>query len=299
MNPVALWDRWVRYANRPMDTRPLALFRIAICALVLWDQLQVARFDLFDFILVSGPEGGLVPADLGPFHLAQVVGPEKAGLYLWVTVVVCFSLALVGLLFTPATLLGVVAYAQLADIHFVGDRAIDHVLRTALLFFAFSGAGRAYTLSRHKAATAASWPADCIRVLMVSLYLNAGVVKLFPDIGRWLGWEGLSPVYRSITQPAIAKLDAVSVLWLQPFWWFTSWMTILMEMTAPLLLFKKTRRAWAIHGAALHIGLWLWVDLGIFSPAMLCFYFLICPDLTVDVCNRVEARLARWRTATA
>lgn len=63
----------------------------------------------------------------------------------------------------------------------------------------------------------------------------------------------------------------------------------------PLTL-TRWRNLWAPFGAALHVGLALWVDLGIFSYAMLALYPLVVPDLTVRALDRPGAAVDRARS---
>lgn len=264
-----LWGRWVAFTTRDMDSRPLALVRILGCAAILADLLQVVRLGLVQPLLRPWAAGGLsVVQDSA--NVLVALSPVWGGPAALVVTLVCLTLAMLGVGTRPFLLIGLLAYAQLGHLYPPGDRAIDRLLRSALLILVVSGAHRRFVVTGSRQDRVPAWPADTIRFLLVLVYLSAGISKVQqqPD---WLAWDGTPVLYRVMADPLTARVDPVAAVAFWPLLRFLGWGTIALELSAPLVL---TRWApyWAIAGAAMHLGIALTMDLGMFSWGMLALY---------------------------
>lgn len=291
---TTLWERWVRWTERPVDPRPLALLRILVAGILLLDVARVALLGLLPWMLVPLEAGGLAAARPDAWwRLGSALGDDVAGYVLFAGLVVGLVGMLLGVVYRPAVLLAVFCHAQLGFVFPPGDRAAAAVSRTVLLLMCFVAADRAWSLRSRRegpARSIASWPVDALRLLLVVIYLNAGIVKVVPEL-TWLQTEGISPVFKALTQPMTASLSAPDSLWAMPAFWALSWGTIAMELSSPLLLFRRTRALWAPFGMALHLGLWATVSLGIFCPLMLSLYLVVLPDPAKRLCDWLEDRI--------
>ncbi|MDP2310340.1 MAG: HTTM domain-containing protein [Pseudomonadota bacterium] len=263
------WARWVSFTSREMDARPLALVRVLACVAILADLLQVGRLGLLQTIFRPSEAGGLsVVQDSA--NVLVALSPLWGGPAAYVVTLVCLSLAALGVWTRPALVLGLLAYAQLGHLYPPGDRAIDRLLRSALLLIVLSGSHRRLALTGARSDRIPAWPADTIRFLLVLVYLSAGVAKLQQQ-PAWLAWEGTPVLYRVMGDPLAAHVDPEAAL---PFWpvlRFLGWGTIALEVSAPLV-FTRFAPYWAIAGAAMHLGIALTMDLGMFSWGMLALY---------------------------
>lgn len=287
---LRLWQAWVRRCAREEDLRPQLLVRVLVPLTVILDQLNVARLGLIPWLYVPWDAGGLSDTQDSFYVLGEIFPPGEAGFVAWGVMMTCMVLALFGVGTRPAIFIGVLAYAQLGHLHPGGDRAIDRILRIVLLMIMFSDAHKGWPWGRPGMGKA--WPADFLRYLLVIIYLAAGIGKLAQQ-PRWLSIDGMPVLYRVMTDPMAAHMDAV---WMQNFYLPLHLMgiaTIVLELSSPLIL---TRFApyWAIVGAGMHIGIFFTMDLGMFSWGMLAIYpLLFAPWINRWWGGRVEAAGAR------
>ncbi|MDP2314581.1 MAG: HTTM domain-containing protein [Pseudomonadota bacterium] len=270
------WARWVRYTSRDMDARPLALVRIFACVAILLDLLQVGRLGLVETLFRPWAAGGLSVVQ-DDANVLVALSPTWGGPVAYVVTLVCLALVALGVWTRPALVVGLLAYAQLGHLYPPGDRAIDRLLRSALLLVLVSGAHRRFALTGTRQDRVPAWPADTIRLLLVLVYLSAGVAKLQQQPG-WLAWTGTPVLYRVMGDPLAAHVDPEAAV---PFWpvlRVLGWGTIALECSAPLV-FTRFAPYWALGGAAMHLGIALTMDLGMFSWGMLGLYPILLARL--------------------
>jgi len=270
------WARWVAFTGREMDARPLALVRILACVAILADLLQVGRLGLVSTLFRPAAAGGLsaVQDDAG---VLVALSPAWGGPIAYGITLVGLGLAAVGVWTRPALVIGLLAYAQLGHLYPPGDRAIDRILRTVLLVLVASGAHRRYAVTGPRVDRAPAWPADTVRLLLVIVYLSAGLAKLQQQPG-WLSLVGTPVLYRVMTDPLAAHVDPVSATSWFPLLRLLGWGTIALELSAPLL-FTRFAPLWAIAGVSMHLGIALTMDLGMFSWGMLALYPILFAPL--------------------
>ncbi len=256
--------------GREVDARPLALVRILVPLVLLLDLLRMAQLGLVSDLFVPFSAGGLNAAD-NPHAWVRDLSPEWGGPITFGVALAALAAASAGLGGRWSMLVALVAYAQLGHICGPSDRGIDRILRTVMLILVFSDAHRVLAIGRPRAGQVKAWARGLITFLMVVVYLNSGVAKILGNPWGWLGWEGWPAVYLIVSNPVAGHVDPVAASgWL---WLFRigGWGTILLELSAPLLL---TRFApyWALPAAAMHLGIAATMELGMFSWGVLALY---------------------------
>ncbi len=279
-----------------MDARVLGLLRILVCLCVVADLLRVWQLGLLDDVYRLYDAGGI---NAHPDKAAVIIdwlGPGGGVATFW-TAVASLTLAMVGLFTRPAMLVGVLAYAQLGHLYNPGDRGIDRILRTVLVILLFSGAHRRFALGlrlfgqrlsrRQAAAWVPAWPADLVRWLMVMVYMSAGISKVAQEPG-WLGTPKLPVVYRIMTDPMAAHVDPVAAEHLWWLWTVMGWATIVVEVGAPVLL-TRYGRYWSLLALPMHAGIFLAMDLGMFSLGVSALHVLLLYPWILPLLDRVPA----------
>jgi hypothetical protein len=272
------WSWLVERFMAPVDLRPLALVRILAPMCIFFDLLRVAQVGLTSTLFTPYAQGGLSQVQDEGLWLDQLVGAERAGpVGYWVTLL-CMPLASLGVAARPAMIVGALAYAQLGHLYPPGDRAIDRVLRMVLLILAFSQSHKVWSLwSLRRGAvqetTGPAWPAGLIRWALCLIYMSAGISKLMQQ-PRWLAIDGVPVLYRIVTDPLAAHLDPVA--WADVRWPFYvgGIGTIVMEVGGFFVL-TRWRPWFGLFGAAMHVGIFGSMELGMFSLGMLALYPLL------------------------
>lgn len=289
------WAAWVRLWDHREDPVVLALVRVLVASVLLYDFLWMRHLGLVDALFAPQQAGGL------PDVLAREPVPElyrwfpataqTAWAAWWVVVgsLVCFGLGLG----TPVAGVAFVAVsAQLAQVLPLGDRGIDTLLRNVVLILSLSACGRrfgvdAWLFGARRQAPA--WPRHLLVLQLAVMYFCAGVQKTALS---WGPLGGFSALFLILQDPAVAAWR---------FGWLSDWYpatqlataaTIGFEWSAclvPLVYgFRATRtrggrvrawfnthrplRYWVAIGVALHLGIAGTMSLGIFPWAMLALY---------------------------
>lgn len=292
---------WIGLWNHEESPIHMAIVRVLVSALILWDLLEAAYLGLVQ-VLWSPPEVGGLPAQL----LQRPVVPEvyrlfppetstATGLYL----ATCFALLFFGLgIFTRVSgLVALLLYAQLAQILPLGDRGIDLMLRDILCILIFSESGRALSMDTWRrtgrwlgdGAAVPAWPRHLMVLQLVVMYFMAGVQK---TAITWTPLGHYNALYIVLQDPHIARFD---FSWLERYWPLASLATMtthIFEWTAPSVLlalhFRDTRdrpgrlraffnryhvmHLWIFVGVLLHLGIAVTMNIGIFPWAMLALY---------------------------
>jgi hypothetical protein len=255
-----------------MDPRPYALMRLLICACLVVDLAELWRLDLIDPLFHTYAQGGLSKVQDAGWVADRWLGAQAGPLLFWSSLVL-FALVGLGVGGPWLMIAAVLIYGQLGHLFPPGDRGIDRFLRNMLLWLAFSGVDRSWSvLGRWRPAPTSipRWTDLLIRWSMVLIYLSAGTSKLM-QTPRWLAVSGTPVVYRVVTDPMAGALDPVGAWdWAWAFH-MMGWATIFVECSSPLLL---TRWApyWAIPAFGMHLGIAATMELGMFSWGMMSIY---------------------------
>lgn len=291
---VAMWDA----REHPLA---LALVRVAMATVLLWDLVTVVRLDLV-VPLFAPLEAGGIGNPLGrkavPW-LFTVVPPTAAGAQAAFFAAIGLTVSLlVGLFTRTSALLLVILLAQLSLVLPPADRGIDMLVRNVLFILVFAQSGAVWSVDARLRtgrfrgrpdARAPAWPRYLLVAQLVVLYFAAGVSKV---ASSWTPFGGWSALYIAMRDPAFARIPQS---WLDPLYPLTQAGTLatwLWEWGAPLLLvafwFRATAarpgrlRAWfnrvpfvpvyLLVGAIFHLGTHLTLQLGIFPFAVLSLY---------------------------
>jgi hypothetical protein len=297
---------WVDAWSREERPEVLGLVRAGVGFVILGDLLEVWRLGLV-VPLMAGPAAGGLAGGRGGWW-ADLVGTDAAAAG-WL------HLAMVGLALALALGLGsrVAAFglmllsAQWAQLLPEGDRAIDLLLRNALLVLALSSAGEAWSVdawlstgsARGSGRPRPAWPRYLLVLQIVVMYFTAGVQKYGQ---HWWPWGGFSALYVILHDWSYAR---GSFDWLghEPFYASTrlaTAVTLVWQWSYPIVLlhyFPPTRPAgrfraaferyrmhwwWIAIGALFHVLIAATMQLGIFPYGMLALYpvFLHPDELT-------------------
>lgn len=319
----ALWQRWVGlWSLRELPTM-LALIRIFVGLVLLWDFAEIGLHGIADELWSPEEYGGLPSRVLQRAKPPEIFGffdpgPELAW-GLWGFILLMLVLWTLGVAPAVVGVLLVLAYAQTALILPLGDRGIDLALRNVMLILVFSRCGDTLSLpARLKTGSwlgdgslAPAWPRHLIIIQLVLIYFLAGVQK---TALTWTPLGGYNALYVVLHDPHIARFDWAGMGWLDGMVWplrIGTAATKLFEWGAPLFLlaywFRLTAdrggrlrsfflrfdvRLWLVTvGAILHLGIALTMQLGIFPWAMLALYpAFFHPDELQALLARIRGR---------
>ena len=290
---IRLWRWWVRRSNRPVDVRPLALTRISLALVVVVDLLWLARAGMVSRVFSLFEHGGLAGFHRPAYWLLDA-GPY-GGIALYGVTIACMLCIALGIRVRIATLIGVLAYAQLGHLFPTGDRAVDRMVRTVLLLLLFSDAHRCYSLEnvlfkRLRKSTTAGWVVDIFHLFLGIVYMSAGFTKL--GFAGWFSTSGPPELYKIMTDPMAARMDpnnpTLRTLW--PLFRVSGMVTVIWEVCSPLLL-TRWAHIYGIVGIAMHIGIAIGMKLGMFSYGMLSLYPVVMAPWLIPWLDRAEQRL--------
>jgi hypothetical protein len=287
------WSAWVALWDRREDAAALALVRILVGLVLVYDFAEIYRLDLVDAIY--SPDGFGIAYD-------GLLSPHATW---WVAAIAALGIAS-GTLTPIACLAFVAASAQLAHMSPNADRGIDVLLRVAIAVFALSRCNARWSIdalvmrrvfARPLATEVPAWPRHLLMLQLVWVYFSGGINK---GGASWMPGGGFTALANILADPHVARFDPGG--WLpamMPLTRVATALTMLFELGAPLYLvayyFDRTRdrggklRAlcnklrvrwlWIALGVGFHLGIAIGMRLGIFPFGMLALYpVLLAPD---------------------
>ncbi len=289
------WRAWVALWDRREDATALALVRIGVAAVLLYDFAMVWRLDLIDALWAAPPDGDAHPYD-GWAARWLGRGPDAA-FALWLAATISLAAIAAGALTPVACAVFVLVSAQLAHTGADGDRGIDMMLRIAIGILAFSRCNARWSidaavlrrLGRPIAREAPAWPRYLLMAQLVWIYFSAGTNKSGAEWGPLGGFAALGNI---LTDPHFARFDPAWITAAHPVLRAGTAATIVFELTAPIYLLLHHHAAtperdgrlrriaarlhlrpiWLATGAAFHLGIALTMTMGIFAWGMLALY---------------------------
>jgi hypothetical protein len=264
----------------PATARPLAALRVSL-ALVLLGQAWLLRSEVLDLLAHDGIVQGELSRYLGGGGAPRAgwlverlapLGVSEAGCLYALCATYIVSLAGLGLgLFTRLS--AVVAWflhwtlIRSAGTTSYGADTYAHIF---LFYLMLVPAGEALSLDvlRRRAPTMPSAAARLgLRVMQLHLcisYLASGIQKS-AGIQWWNGellWRALAlPVYRQYDMSWLASYPWLSLV--------AGWMTLLVELGYCVFIWPaRTRRPWIAAIVALHLGIGIFLGLGVFAAIM-------------------------------
>ena len=298
---LAQW--WVRLWDQQEVPTVLALLRISVGLVLLWDLSAVALLDLAEVLWAPDTLGGLPSNLLNRPKVPEVYRLFEAtpavGVWTFRVAITAIAFWTLGLGTRFFGVIALLAYAQLGLILPLGDRGIDMMLRNVMVVLLFSGSHRALSVDAWLKTRSfwgdglkvSSWPRHLIVLQLVVMYFSAGVQK---TALAWTPLGGYTALYIVLQDPHVSRFGDGA--WLDtalPLLRIGTAATHIFEWTAPLMLVayhlrltqKKGGRlrdlvaryrphwAWIAVGIALHLGIAATMNLGIFPFAMLALYW--------------------------
>jgi hypothetical protein len=305
-----LWRRLLAFVTHQEGATALALFRIGLALTVLRSMVvYLQRPDILRFLWFPVDEGGLGATRGMPWLfelLALVPGaaqstaggtayPTGAAVVVVVGLTtVAAALLLLGVGTRAAAAMTAIGWNALARLIPDASAASDALLGNGLWLLVFSSAGATLSVAcwrrtgRFVDATALSpsWPRRVAVLQMLVMYTSTGLHKAsttWTPLGDFLALHYIlqQVEWQQYGTSFLVDFPLVTQLMTATTWFF--------ELSAPLLLLSlwwqgRDTRAGAllrrfdprvpfvIVGLGLHIGIWLLMEVGPFSPASLSFY---------------------------
>jgi hypothetical protein len=320
------WDRWVAFWDQREDPLALAVTRVCLGVVILFDFAQIAQLDLVVALLGTQEAGGLSDAALRADRPLwyDVFPPTAASAWILYAAMMATATAFtVGFFTRTSALLLMFLWAQQAQILPPSDRGIDMLCRDLLCIFACSGAGLAWGVDGAIAArrqgswphSVPAWPRYLMIAQLVVMYWTAGLQKVGLE---WTPMGDFAALYVIMQDPAVSKAN-FSWLARPPFYTLTQLataVTMVWQWSYPAVLLLYwydfgpdrggrlrafSRRwhpkwVWIGLGAFFHLQLAATLELGIFPWAMMAAYpaFFHPTEL-----RRLAERVRGGRVATA
>jgi vitamin K-dependent gamma-carboxylase-like protein len=292
---VRAWRAWVALWDRREDATALALVRIGVAVVLLYDFAQVWRLDLIDALWAAPPDGYAHPYD-GWATRWLGRGPDAA-FALWLAATASLVAIAAGALTPLACAVFVLVSAQLAHLGADGDRGIDMMLRLAVGILAFSRCNARWSidaavlrrLGRPIVREAPAWPRYLLMAQLVWIYFSAATNK---SGAEWSPMGGFAALGNILSDPHFARFDPGWITVAHPVLRVATAATIAFELGAPIYLVLhywaatperggwlrrvgarlRLRWIWLGTGAAFHLGIALTMTMGIFPWGMLALY---------------------------
>ena len=295
------WQSWVRLWDQREPGDVLAVVRIGVGLALVWDLVIAGMLGLVVPLWAPLEEGGFGPASYADPICAFYRWFGASAANAWVLYAVSLLSALcmtLGLFSRSSALVFVLGYAQLSHLSPAADRGIDNLLRNVCLLLACADCGATLSLDSRlfhgrwwRDTLVPAWPRYLLIVQLMVVYFGAGMLKQSP---QWTSLDHYSALYVVLQRPHFARF-ALPKEWLDalyPFLQLSTIVTVMFERSAPLvpvlLWFRATRtragrlRAfvnrsrilplWVGTGVVFHLGLALFMQLGIFPWGCLAIY---------------------------
>ncbi len=312
-----LWSRWVARLAHQEPATGLALFRMVMGVILLVDFVLPMAIGVDSWVFATPEEGGILPLSDESWLVQALGGPSLQ---------TSRALCAVGAVGSVALILGVghraaalVTLQAALAIDSLGATASDHTDLQSNALWLLLLAPAAETLSlrcwlkthRWTSDTAvAAWPRYLLVAQIANTYFWTGVMKLGPG---WWPWDDFTAVYRMVNLPEWGRFDMVWVAWIFPLTQVATVVTLVWEMTWPVVLlalwFRATRdrpgrlrrlsnrldvrSIYVVIGILMHGVVFATTNVGAFSATSAAFY-LCCyhPDEYARLWRRLRGRPA-------
>lgn len=279
---------WTEFWYKPIAAERLALVRIVTAVAVLTEMLFQ---QLPHFSMLYGPEGlapqGYPEADLlkswrwtGMFFTTDSYGVYILAYVAWAVVMLAYAVGF------KTRIFGVLAWLfTIAFIHrnFHSKNFGDSVLRASVFLLMLTPSGDALSWDswrKHgtlKPVTHAPWATRLFQIQLATVYAATGISKLTGSKNStWFDGTALFYVYNDIVLARFAYPLLPFPAWLSP---PLSYSALFWEILfVPLLFVKKARRWVLYYGVALHLIVFLTVEVGWFGFYIYAWYCAFVPD---------------------
>jgi len=305
---IAAWHRFVAACAAREDPLALAVVRVALASVVLYDLAWVAALGLPPLIWLPPEVGGTVDlralqsapsfVHVLPSDWAIVAGLPIAWGLLILLVLSAASFG-VGLFTRWSGLIFVLSYAQTQMLNDTADRGIDRLIRIAVLVLVCSPAGARLSLDAWRRtgswlgdpAPRLAWARYFLVFQLTLVYVAAGMEKFAFE---WFPWGGATALFMILQDPQLAVMDfewvqaplpmaltrlgtSGSHLWEWTFFlmpvalWFQATRTRPGRLRASFNAWD-VRMIYVVVGVIFHLALAGTLRLGVFPAAMLALY---------------------------
>ena len=312
---IRLWRSFLALLERREPATGLALMRVAAGLNILYILLPMLWTGVADALLVDVAHGGMRDLPDPQWLVAWCGGTTPEGIH---------RLFALGLGAGAALTLGVggrvVAFAALQAMIAIfsvnpgsgggHDRLLTNALWLLVLASSTSTLSVDCWLRTRRFTSArlvAAWPRYLAVYQLVIMYCTTGVQKVGAD---WMPWGGWSAIYSALLLPNWRRFEMGWVGWVYPATQLATLSTWIFEVGAFVWLlalwYRDTRERpgrlratfnrldvraiWALVGLGLHLNIWLFMEVGPFSPVTLSFYFCLWHH------DEYAALVRRWRT---
>lgn len=302
MSRFSRWaSSWVAFWARTETGESLALVRILVPLVMLYDLCEAAARGLVVPLWAPIEEGGIGPASyaepLCVFY--EWFGASASGAWTLFALACASALTLgLGWFTRTSALVLLFSYAQLGQLSPDADRGIDTLLRNVLLVLAVSGAGATLSVDARRATGSfvrdrlvLAFPRYLIIAQLVLLYFFAGILK---QSANWSYEGGYAALFLILHKPHFATV-LFPHTWLvrcYPLMQAGTFATVVWERTAlllPALLYVRATaerpgrlrhlvnrlhllEIWVATGVFFHLALAALLALGMFPWGCLALY---------------------------
>jgi hypothetical protein len=308
-------DAWVALWDHREPATALAMVRIGVGLCILYDLLHMRALGVIEAAWAAPPHGLAVGADADEWAFRWLgASPETARLLWWTVFGAAMALTL-GVLTRVAGVVFVLVSAQLAEFAPDSDRGIDIVLRVVIGILVLSSCHGRWSvdvwvrrrIGRPIPDLVPAWPRYLLVVQLVWIYFSGGHNKTG---GEWGVHGDFAALGNILSDPHFARwsTDWVSSVW--PLTQVATAATMAFELSAPAMLLVtwlhatrdrggwvrrwanrlRLRWVWIGLGLCFHLGIAMFMQLGIFPAAMLALYPVL---LHASELERAEAWLGR------
>lgn len=315
--------RWVAFWDQREAPASLALIRILVSLALLGDLLQAAARGAISALWAPPPWGsGWGGQEATPPLLVEWLGSGNATLGAWWLTVLAALMALFGLAYRISSWLLVFAVVELWRITPDGGDGIDVLLRLVLPLLALSGANACWSCDAWLArrwrkplpASVPAWPRFLLVVQLLWLYFSAAHHR---GGAAWGPGGGFSAVGEVLGDPHFARFFPGSLRVGYPLTQVGTAFTMLFELSAPLAPLwiwldrrpdrggrfgdavrrLRLRWLWLVLGVALHLGIAVTMQLGVFPYGILALYpALFHPDEITNALAKLHRTVALLRS---
>ncbi|HVV85240.1 MAG TPA: HTTM domain-containing protein [Kofleriaceae bacterium] len=319
--PARLWRSWVELWDQREPPTALAVVRILVGACVLGDLLQVRLLGLAGTLWTPPPDGMGYGFLSHPWSV-RWFGAADAGVVMWWMTTIAAAAFMLGFATRAAGVLMALGSNQLATLLPDGDRGIDAALRAFTVVLVLSQCHARWSidaairrrLGRPFPALVPAWPRLLLFAQLVWIYFSGGHNKGSPE---WWPQGGFSALANALSDPHFARFSSGWVPHVFPLPQAAAATTMLFELGSPLLLlvvwFEVTadrpgrlrrwsnrlhlRHVWIATGVVFHLGIAIFLRLGVFPWGMLALYPVLLRAGEVEAIEAaITARLRNSRT---
>ena len=254
-------QRWLDWWFPEADPRNLALLRMGYALLCLWSILEL------------WPDRVLLDMMPSPRWTVFSLGEPSVMLGLYAVAAVALLLGVfsrVAMLVCWLFVLGINARnPSMVD----GSDAVMRVFGLYCLFLPLGATWSVDRLWRTAPRAITGWPLRLFLLNLIALYMKTGLIKL-PNPT----WQGGTAVFYAMGSPTFWRFPMEGFLESPIFQALTvplTYGTLVFEIGFFVVLSRRVRPWWLLAGVGLHLGVFSFMNLGLFTPAILWTYLAI------------------------